>query len=140
MIQIQTIRDKKEFVIERLAVKNFDAGKLITQIIDIDETRRTAQKELDALLSESNTLAKQVGELMRSGKKAEADELKNKSGALKESSKQLGEKLAELEKQQHDLLVTLPNLPSEKVPCGKTPTDNEVMLEEGRIPQLPESA
>jgi seryl-tRNA synthetase len=136
MLQIQTIREKKDFVIERLAVKNFKADELIGRILDIDETRRTTQRELDSLLNESNQIAKQVGEMMRSGKKAEADELKNKSGALKESSKQLNEKLTELEKQQHDLLVQLPNLPSDKVTKGRTAEDNEVVISEGKKPQL----
>src|SRR5437868_13966796 len=102
MLQIQTIREKKDFVLERLAVKNFKADGLIDQILEIDENRRHTQRELDTLLSEQNQVAKQVGEMMRSGKKAEADELKNKSGALKESSKQLNDKLGQLEKQQHD--------------------------------------
>ncbi len=136
MLQIQTIREKKDFVVERLAVKNFKADGLIDQILGIDENRRNTQRELDTLLNEANLVAKQVGEMMRSGKKAEAEELKNKSGALKESSKQLNEKLAQLEKQQHDLLVQLPNLPGEKVPKGKTPEDNEVVHTEGKMPQL----
>jgi seryl-tRNA synthetase len=136
MLQIQTIREKKNFVIERLAVKNFKADGLIDSILDIDEIRRSTQKELDTLLSESNQLAKQVGEMMRGGKKAEAEELKNKSGALKESSKQLSDKLAQLEKQQHDLLVQIPNLPGSTVPKGKTPEDNEVVHTEGKMPQL----
>jgi seryl-tRNA synthetase len=136
MLQIQTIREKKDFVIERLAVKNFNAGELIERILTIDEARRNTQRELDSLLNESNQIAKQVGEMMRSGKKAEADELKNKSGALKESSKHLNGKLTEQEKQQHDLLVQLPNLPSAKVPKGKTPEDNEVVHSEGKMPQL----
>jgi seryl-tRNA synthetase len=137
MLQIQTIREKKDFVIERLSVKNFNAADLIGRILDIDETRRNTQKELDTLLGEANQAAKQVGEMMRAGKKAEADELKNKSGALKESTKHLNEKLGDLEKQQHDVLVQLPNLPSDKVPRGKTPEDNEVVLTDGKTPQLP---
>src|SRR5438874_4178040 len=108
MLPIQTLRERKDFVIERLAVKNFKAEELVSRILDIDETRRNTQKELDTLLGEANQVAKQVGEMMRSGNKAEAEELKNKSSALKESSKSLNEKLTELEKQQHDVLVLLP--------------------------------
>src|SRR4051812_7652437 len=140
MLPIQILRERKDFIIERLAVKNFNAADLVQRVLDIDETRRTTQKELDALLSEANQIAKQVGEMMRSGKKAEAEDLKNKSSALKESSRQMNEKLADLEKQQHDLLVQLPNLPSDKVPRGKTPEDNEVIGTEGKMPQLSSNA
>lgn len=136
MISIQKIREQKDLVIQRLAVKNFDATATIEQILEIDETRRTTQKELDALLNEANVLAKNIGELMKSGKKAEAEELKNKSSALKESSKSLGEKLAEAEKQQQELLVRLPNIPAEKVPRGKSAEDNENIFQEGHAPAL----
>ena len=85
MLQVQYIRENKEEVISRLAVKNFDASEIIEKVIDLDNDRRRTQNELDSLLNEANTLAKQVGELYKQGKKSEADELKNKSGALKES-------------------------------------------------------
>ena len=90
----------------------------------------------DALLNEANQLAKQVGELMKSGKKAEADEVKSKSAALKESSKKLAEQLTALEKQQQDLIVRLPNIPSEKVPPGKTPEENVEIRKGGVVPVL----
>jgi seryl-tRNA synthetase len=134
MISIQKIREHKDEVIKRLAVKNFDASAIISEVLEIDGARRTTQQELDALLNEANQLAKQVGELMRSGKKAEADEVKSKSSALKETSKKLGEQLSALEKQQQDLIVRLPNIPSEKVPPGKTPEDNVNVHEEGMPP------
>src|SRR5437870_5722778 len=99
MIQIQVIRDSADYVIERLSVKNVDAKKIVSDILEIDASRRNTQKELDTFLNEANVLAKQVGELMKSGKKAEADDLKNKSASLKESSKRLGDQLTILEKQ-----------------------------------------
>jgi len=134
MISIQKIREQKELVIKQLGIKNFDAAATISEILEIDEARRTTQGELDALLNEANQLARQVGELMKGGKKAEADEVKSKSAALKESSKKLGEQLSGLEKQQQDLIVRLPNIPSEKVPPGKTPEDNVNVHEEGVPP------
>jgi len=140
MLQIQTLRENKENVLERLAVKHFDAGKIIEEILSIDSRRRTTQNELDTLLSEANQLARQIGELMKSGKKPEAEDLKNKSAALKESTKKLNDDLNDLESEQHQLLVLLPNIPSEKVPAGKTPADNVVEHEEGEIPQLSSSA
>lgn len=136
MLQINYIRDNRQEVIDRLSIKNFDAAKFIDQILDLDVTRRKTQNELDAILSESNLLAKQVGELFKQGKKAEADELKNKSAALKETSKKLEESLRLSEQEQQKILVLLPNAPSTKVPKGKTPQDNEVVHEEGVIPKL----
>jgi seryl-tRNA synthetase len=134
MISIQKIREHKDDVIKRLAVKNFDAAGIISEVLEIDGARRSTQQELDSLLNESNLIAKQVGELMRSGKKSEADELKSKSAALKETSKKLGEQLSALEKQQQDLIVRLPNIPAEIVPTGKTPDDNINVHEEGIPP------
>ena len=136
MLTLQLIREKKDFVAERLAVKGFQAVGLLDEIIKIDDARRKTQNELDTLLSEANALAKQIGEMMKSGKKAEADDLKNKSSALKETTKQLGEQLSLLEKQQQELLVKLPNIPSPTVPKGKTPEDNEKIHEEGTHDQL----
>ncbi len=136
MLQLNFIRENKDEVITRLAVKNFDAKELVGKIITIDGDRRKIQGELDALNSEANTLAKQVGDLFKSGKQAEANELKNKSAALKESSKKLEATLASTEEELNKILVLLPNLPSIKVPKGKTPADNEMMFSEGEVPKL----
>ncbi|HNP48035.1 MAG TPA: serine--tRNA ligase, partial [Bacteroidia bacterium] len=124
MLQISVLREKPEYVISRLAVKNFDAKELVARILSMDEDRRKIQNELDGLLNQQNTLAKQVGDLYKSGKKAEADDLKNKSAALKASSQELNDKLNLAEQQLHQELVKLPNMPSELVPAGKTPEDN----------------
>ena len=140
MLQISVLREKPEFVIERLAVKNFDAKELVNLILSIDEDRRKIQNELDGLLNQQNVLAKQVGDLYKSGKKAEGDDLKNKSAALKTSSQELSEKLSATELQLQQELVKLPNLPSEMVPAGRTPEDNEVVHQEGAIPKLPADA
>ena len=136
MLQISTLREKSDFVIERLAVKNFDAKLIIAEVLSLDETKRKMQNELDQLLFEQNTLAKQVGELYKAGKKAEGDDLKNKSTALKESSAHLQNQLNEVEEKLHSELVKLPNIPSDSVPKGKTPEDNEVVHQEGVIPEL----
>ncbi len=136
MIQISAIRENSESVIKRLAVKNFDAKEIIAKILSIDEKKRRTQNELDQLLSRQNALAKQVGELYKSGKKAEGDALKNESVSLKQSSVIFQEELNKLEEQLNTELVVLPNLPSEKVPAGRTPEDNQVVKEEGKIPEL----
>ena len=136
MLQLHYIRENKDEVIARLAIKNFDAKEIIEKVIDLDNDRRRTQNELDALLNEANTLAKQVGDLYKQGKKAEGDELKNRSGALKENSKKLEDTLRDIEAQQTQLLLTVPNTPSTKVPKGKTPEDNENVFQEGEIPKL----
>lgn len=140
MLQINTIREKSDFIIDRLSVKNFDAREIIGQILLMDESRRKAQNELDQLLFKQNTLAKQVGELYKSGKKEEADILKNESTALKQQSSLVQDELNSLEEKLNSELVKLPNMPSEKVPKGRTPEDNEKIKEEGKIPELPANA
>ncbi|MES2593621.1 MAG: serine--tRNA ligase [Bacteroidota bacterium] len=136
MLQLHYIREKKDEAIERLAIKNFDAKPILEQVLNIDNDRRRTQNELDSLLNEANTIAKQVGDLYKQGKRAEADELKNKSAAIKESSNKLAEQLKSLEEEQNALLVQVPNTPSLKVPKGKTPADNENVYQEGEIPKL----
>jgi seryl-tRNA synthetase len=136
MLQLNYIRENKEDVIARLAVKHFDATEAVSKIISIDSDRRKIQSELDALNAEANTLAKQVGELFKSGKQSEANKLKNKSVALKDTSKKLETTLASTEEELDKILVLLPNLPSAKVPKGKTPADNEVVHTEGEMPKL----
>jgi len=141
MLQIHTIRENQELIIKQLAVKQFDARELIKQALEIDASRRHIQNEHDNLLSHQNQLAKQIGDLYKAGKKQEADDLKNKSGALKDESKALGHKLEELEKELHQILVKLPNTASAAVPAGKTPEDNEVVYTSpGELPVLTETA
>lgn len=140
MLQLSYIRENKEDVISRLAVKNFDGRAIIEQIIEVDANRRRVQAELDSLLNESNNIARQVGELMKSGKKDEANDLRNKSTAMKETIKQMDELLRTTEQDLNKALVQIPNLPSPKVPKGKTAADNEVVHQEGDIPKLYEGA
>jgi seryl-tRNA synthetase len=140
MLQVSYIRENTQEVIERLAKKNFDGTKIIPEIIEWDNTRKETQTELDSLLAESNSIAKQVGQLMKDGKKAEAEDLKNKSAALKESAKVLEVKMAEAEEKIKQLLYQVPNLPHVSVPNGKTSEDNEIVFQEGEIPTLHKDA
>jgi seryl-tRNA synthetase len=139
MLQLNAIRDNKEEIIARLKKKNFNTD-IIEQVIAIDADRRKTQSELDALKAEANVISKQVGELMKGGKKAEADELKNKSVALKESEKKLQDLLNKIEEDTHNLLVLVPNIANEQVPPGKTPEENKTVFEHGALPNLPENA
>ena len=140
MLQLSVLRDRTDYVLQRLAVKNIDAKPVVDRVLSIDEDRRKVQGELDHLLNQQNVLAKQVGELYKAGKKAEGDDLKNKSTALKQSVADLSERLTRLEEEMNAELVKLPNMPSERVPKGKTPEDNEVVHQEGNIPTLAENA
>jgi len=128
MLQVSYIRDNREQVLERLAVKNFKQPDLVDEIIQLDDKRRQTQTGLDNVSAEANAAAKQVGELMRSGKKDEAEAVKAKTGAFKEDIKQLGEQLTSVETELQNKLVLLPNLPHNSVPKGLTPEENEVVL------------
>src|ERR1700727_2291760 len=140
MLQVSYIRENREKVLERLAVKNFKQPELVDEVIGLDDSRRKTQNNLDNVSAESNAAAKKIGELMRAGNKAEAENIKAKTGAWKEEIKQLGDKLAAFEEELQQKLVLLPNLPHSSVPKGLTPEDNEVVLENGQKPNLPANA
>ncbi|HEX8269321.1 MAG TPA: serine--tRNA ligase [Flavobacterium sp.] len=140
MLQISYIRENKEKVIKALAKRNLDAAPVIEEVVQLDESRRTVQAEMEAVLTESNKLSKDIGELMKGGEKAKATILKEKSFSLKERSKQLGEELEVLTAELTQKMYTLPNLPADIVPEGKTPEDNVTVFESGEIPVLHEGA
>jgi seryl-tRNA synthetase len=136
MLQIAFIRDNSEKVITALAKRNIDAKTVVQEVIALDEKRRASQVELDTVLSESNKLAKDIGELMKNGEKSKAAILKEKTVLLKEKSKDLGEKSEAFANELTQKLYTLPNLPADIVPFGKTPEENINVFEEGKIPVL----
>ena len=140
MLQVSYIRDNREQVLERLALKNFKQPELVDEIISLDEKRRQTQNQSDNFSAQANAAAKQVGELMRAGKKDEAEEIKVKTGTWKEDIKMLGETLAAVEAELQQKIVLLPNLPHTSVPKGSTPEENEVVLENGAMPNLPADA
>lgn len=137
MLQVNYIRDNKEEVLKRLAIKNFkDAETIINTILEKDNQRRSVQKNTDDIKAESNLIAKQIGELMKSGKKDEAEKIKHKTAELKQKEKELDEQLKNIETEIHGILVQVPNIPNITVPIGKTPEDNEVVYEHGQKPTL----
>ncbi|MBS7565820.1 serine--tRNA ligase [Mucilaginibacter sp. Bleaf8] len=140
MLQVSYIRDNREQVLERLAVKNFKQPELIDEIIKLDEQRRQTQNRLDGTSAEANAAAKRIGELMRTGQKEEAEQIKAQTGAWKEEIKQLSEQLSSFEQDLQQKIVLLPNLPHSSVPKGSTPEENEVVLENGEKPTLPTGA
>ncbi len=139
MLTLKQLREQPQFVIDRLAVKNFDAKEILEKITNLDQIRRETQTELDSLLSSQNNMAKEIGSLMKEGRKSEADEAKRAVAELKEKSKELDEKMAKAVSEMNDLLVLLPNLPHKSVPTGKTAEDNIIVREGGIIPELKNS-
>jgi seryl-tRNA synthetase len=141
MLQLNYIREHKDEVLKRLAVKNFkDAEAIIGKVIELDAARRNTQKETDNVKAEANQLARQIGDLMKAGKKEEAEKIKARTADLKLSEKKLDEQLKNIEDEIQKLLVQVPNVPSTKVPPGKTPEDNEVVFEHGSKPSLGDKA
>jgi seryl-tRNA synthetase len=141
MLQVAYIRDYKELVLKRLEVRNFtNASTIIDSVLKTDEERRTTQVELDAILAESNTISKEIGNLFKAGETQKANILKEKTGQLKEQSKQLNEKLSSTQSELNELLYQIPNIPNSLVPSGNTEDDNEEIFREGDIPKLHEKA
>ena len=140
MLQLNYIRENRDKVIERLGVKNFKEIGLVDEIITLDEQRRKIQSESDALSAEANSSAKKIGELMRQGKKEEAETVKSQSSGYKEQIKSLTDHLDRVEQDLNAKIVQLPNLPHATVPAGVSADDNEVVLENGTIPTLADDA
>jgi seryl-tRNA synthetase len=140
MLQVSYIRDNKEQVLERLAVKNFKQPELVDELIALDDSRRQTQNRLDSTSAEANAAAKRIGELMRTGQKAEAEQLKSQTGTWKEEVKQLNEQLNAIEQELLQKIVLLPNLPHSSVPKGVSAEDNEVVLQNGEKPVLSANA
>ena len=140
MLDIKLIREKPEFVKERLVHKNYGQPEQVDQIIALDAERRRLQQQLDAVLNQSNLASKEIGGLMKAGNKAEAEVKKAEVAGLKEQEKLLKEQLTSVEQQQQDIAIQLPNLPAALVPAGKTPEENEVVRQGGSIPDLPADA
>jgi seryl-tRNA synthetase len=134
MLQINFIRQNPEEIIARLKIKNFDATSMVSDILQFDEKRRNLQAKLDDTLAEANKLAKNIGELFKSGQAAEANEMKAQSAALKESSKELAAELDAITAKMNETLIQLPNLPHPDVKPGKTEADNEIIQTVGEIP------
>ncbi len=140
MLTLKVINENREEIIRKLAKKRFDAQGIINQIIALDEKRRSSQTLLDSRLSEINSMSKSIGGLMKEGKKAEAEVAKQQVSELKELAKTLESELKEAEAGIQDLLVTIPNLPHDSVPEGRSAEDNLVERSGGNIPQLPADA
>ena len=140
MLQVAFIKANKELVISRLAIRNLDAKPLVEAVLSLDEKRRDLQTELDKVLAESNRISKEIGILFKSGKGAEANELKSQTGTLKEMSKTLGDQLNETAEALQTALYKIPNVPHESIGPGKNDEDNEEIFRAGEIPTLHDNA
>lgn len=140
MLQLPVLRQDPEAVKKRLAVKHFSETGLVDTILSLDDQRKKLQLEFDNNQAKVNSTSKEIGALMAKGDKQNAENKKQEVAALKSTLLPITEKLGEIEKQLQEELVKLPNLPSEKVPPGRTPADNVVIREGGARPQLPKDA
>lgn len=136
MLEIALLRANPNFVRQRLTVKNFADLHFVDQIIEIDAQRRNLQKQVDEILYQNKTLADQIGALYKTGKRSEADELKKQVAELKIQAALLEEQMQVAETKQNELMVLLPNLPHASVPQGKTPDDNKIVKQWGKVPDF----
>lgn len=140
MLTIQQIKENPERIIERLAIKGFDATEPISRIIRLDAERRQAQLENDSLAAEQKKLAAGIGALMKQGKKEEAEAAKAQVATLKEAQKIASTRLDAAESEMREILLSVPNIPCDAVPAGLTAADNVVEATGGKMPDLPEDA
>ena len=140
MLQISYIRENKDLVINGLKKRNFKELELVEEAISLDENRRLVQTKLDNALAESNKLSKEIGTLMKEGKRQEAEQAKAQTADLKEQIKQYSATLDQTILSLNDILYRIPNIPNAIVPEGKTAEDNLTVFQAGEIPHLFEGA
>jgi len=137
MLQLQVIRQNPEWIKERLALKYFNEGSVVDEIVRLDEQRKNLQLEFDNIQAKINSSSKEIGQLMAKGEKEKAEALKKGVSSLKTSLQPISDQLSETERQLQNELVKLPNLPSKRVPVGRTPEHNLIIKEGGNKPSLP---
>jgi len=140
MLQLQVIRQNPQWIKERLAIKYFNDESVVDAILKLDEQRKKLQLEFDNIQAKINSSSKEIGQLMAKGEKEKAETLKQNIPSLKTSLQPISDQLSETERQLQSELVKLPNVPSEKVPVGRTPEDNVIVREGGIKPSLPKDA
>jgi len=140
MLTINLIRENSDFIVERLRIKNFDAGEIVGRILELDQTRREIQSKCDQMQADMNRISKEIGGMMKEGRKDEAAVAREKTYSLKEDIKQLSDRLVVLENEVRNEIIRLPNLPSELVAPGYGADDNVKVKEGGVIPVLPDTA
>jgi seryl-tRNA synthetase len=136
MLTIQSLREEKEQIANALDKRHIDARKELDQILQWDTERRSTQAQLDDILAQSNALSREIGTLMREGKRDEAEAIKLKTASFKEESALLREQMQAIERQMHDLLCTIPNAPHNDVVSGKNAEDNVETFRSGNAETL----
>lgn len=140
MLQVQFLRENKERVLEGLGKRGFKQIDLVDKAISSDDDRKKYQFELDSNLAEMNKISKEIGVLMKEGKREEAEAAKSKTADYKEKSQELQQKLKESEAQLLEILYLLPNIPYEKVKAGTTAEENEIIYQSHDVAGLGEGA
>ncbi|HLP13775.1 MAG TPA: serine--tRNA ligase [Flavobacteriales bacterium] len=141
MIELTRVRENKQEVIDRLKKRPIaDIEQRINTVESLDAEKRKIQQEAESLQAEMNAVSKEIGKLMASGKKEEAEAARTKTGNIKSTIQSLNEKLAQKDQELLQLLYTIPNTPSARVPVGKTPEENAIVFTEGSVPELHENA
>ena len=140
MLHLADIRENKDEYIKALTKRNFDASSIFDQVISLDDKRRSTQTSLDNTLAESNKLSKEIGMMFKNGEAKKANILKERTVKLKEDSKDLQDALTATIAELDQLLYTIPNIPQDSVPAGKTEYDNEEVFRKGAIPTLDEGS
>ena len=140
MLTLQFINENPEHVIERLAVKNFDAREPIMKVVELDKQRRAAQKERDDNAAQLNKMASQIGALMKQGKRDEAEQAKAAVAQLKATNKEIDDRMTAASGEITEILLSIPNVPYEGVPKGLTAEDNVVEKTGGPEPHLSDDA
>ena len=140
MLTINLIREKKEFIIERLKIKNFEAEEIINKVLLLDSSRREIQAKTDTMQGEMNRVSKEIGSLLKDGRQDEAESAKQKTYSLKEEIKILSEKLVPIDNELRSEIIRLPNLPHESVPPGHGADDNIEVRHGGKMPHIPDNS
>lgn len=140
MLHLADIRENKDEYIKALTKRNFDASSIFDQVISLDDKRRSTQTSLDNTLAESNKLSKEIGMMFKNGEAKKANILKERTVKLKEDSKDLQDALTATIAELDQLLYTIPNIPQDSVPAGKSEDDNEEVFRKGAIPTLDEGS
>ncbi|SDW89529.1 serine--tRNA ligase [Aequorivita viscosa] len=140
MLQVNEIRENKEKYVKALTKRGLNVESVFDEILSADEERRSSQAQLDEVLAQSNNYSKEIGKLFKSGDIEKANELKKKTVDLKETSKQLNDKMLAASDRLQQLLYTVPNIPHDLVPAGTDENDNLEVFKEGEIPKLIDGA
>lgn len=140
MLTIKQLTENAEEVVRKLEKKRFKgAREAVNKVLEADNRRKQAQKELDALLAEIKTKSKAIGLHMKNGEAALAEEVKRAVAEIKGRIGRFEDAMREAEEHRRQLLYTIPNLPYDEVPEGESAEDNVVVGTGGTQRQLPEN-